>query len=336
MSVDRVIASAPAGAREGQAVSRRGRRAVVGLLLAAVAASAIYLTIDLTGNIAWLLERRATTLATMVLVSVAVGVATVVFHTVTANQILTPSIMGFDSLYVLIQTVAVTTLGVTGVHAVDPLVEFLVEATLMVALSLALYTWLLVDLRRSLHLLVLVGVVIGGLFRSISELLQRVMDPTAFAVLQDRFFADFTGRDQGLLLISAVVVAVTGGVLWQQRAALDVVSLGREVSTSLGVDHRRAVLWSLAAIALLVSTATALVGPTSFFGLLVAHLAYRMVGSTKHVHTLPAAALASIVCLVGGQLLFERVLGFEGSLSMVVEFLGGILFIALLLRRSRA
>ena len=162
------------------------------------------------------------------------------------------------------------------------------------------------------------------------------MDPTAFAVLQDRFFADFTGRDQGLLLIGAIIVAGTGWLLWRGRGTLDVVSLGREVSTSLCVEHRRAVLLSLTAVALLVATATALVGPTSFFGLLVAHLAYRLVGSTKHEHTLPAAALASVVCLVGGQLLFERVLGFEGSLSMVVEFLGGILFIALLLGRSRA
>ncbi|WP_245634294.1 iron chelate uptake ABC transporter family permease subunit [Janibacter corallicola] len=334
MSVDHVGTTRPVA--KGGADPLRPRRALLGLLAAALVSVGIYLTIDLSGNIAWLLERRATTLATMVLVSVAVGAATVVFHTVTANQILTPSIMGFDALYVLIQTVAVTTLGVSGIHGVPTVVEFGVETVIMVGLSLLLYTWLLLDLRRSLHLLVLVGVVIGGLFRSISELLQRVMDPTAFAVLQDRFFADFTGRDQGLLLIGAIIVAGTGLLLWRGRGALDVVSLGREVSTSLGVEHRRVVLLSLTAVALLVATATALVGPTSFFGLLVAHLAYRLVGSTKHEHTLPAAALASVVCLVGGQLLFERVLGFEGSLSMVVEFLGGILFIALLLGRSRA
>lgn len=334
MSVDHVSTTRPVA--KGGADPLRPRRALLGLLVAALVSVGIYLSIDLSGNIAWLLERRATTLATMVLVSVAVGAATVIFHTVTANQILTPSIMGFDALYVLIQTVAVTTLGVTGVHGLPTFVEFGVETVIMVGLSLLLYKWLLLDLRRSLHLLVLVGVVIGGLFRSLSELLQRVMDPTAFAVLQDRFFADFTGRDQGLLLIGAIIVAGTGLLLWRGRGTLDVVSLGREVSTSLGVEHRRVVLLSLTAVALLVATATALVGPTSFFGLLVAHLAYRLVGSTKHEHTLPAAALAAVVCLVGGQLLFERVLGFEGSLSMVVEFLGGILFIALLLGRSRA
>ena len=215
------------------------------------ASATIYLTVDLTGNIAWLLGRRSVTVATMVVVSAAVAVGTVVFHTVTANQILTPSIMGFDALYILIQTVAVSTLGVTGLHGIDPLVEFLIESALMVVLSLALYKWLLIDLRRSLHLLVLVGVVIGGLFRSIATLLQRVMDPTAFAVLSDRFFADFTGTDEGLLLLGGVTVLVTSLLLWRARSTLDVVSLGREVSVGLGVDHRRATLWTLAALSLI-------------------------------------------------------------------------------------
>ena len=140
MSVDHVSTTRPVA--KGGANPLRPRRALLGLLAAALVSVAIYLTIDLSGNIGWLLERRATTLATMVLVSVAVGAATVVFHTVTANQILTPSIMGFDALYVLIQTIAVTTLGVSGIHGVPKVVEFGVETVIMVGLSLLLYTWL--------------------------------------------------------------------------------------------------------------------------------------------------------------------------------------------------
>lgn len=303
------------------------------LVTVAVAVCAVYLTLDLTGNIAWVLERRATTIATMLLVSAAVAIATIVFHTVTTNQILTPSIMGFDALYILIQTVGVHSLGPSGILQVNPLVRFLIEGLLMVGLSLALYRWLLIDLRRSLHLLILVGVVIGGLFRSIATLLQRLMDPTAFIVLQDRFFADFTGAPTNLLGVSAVIVAAVTLALWWHRRTLDVVALGREVAVNLGVDHRRAMLWCLAAVAVLVSVATALVGPTSFLGLLVAHIAYQVLRTSRHAWTIPAAFAASVIALVGGQLVFERLLGFEGSLSMIVEFLGGILFIALLLRR---
>lgn len=325
--------------RQRSHIARRSHRPGLrlGLLtLLAAAACAAYLTIGVRGNWVFILERRALTLATMVVVGVAIAVSTVVFHTVATNQILTPSIMGFDALYLLIQTVGVMSLGVAGSVAVDPLLSFGVEVTLMVVMSVALYRWLLVGLRRSLHLLVLIGIVIGGLFRSVSAFLQRIMDPTAFAVLQDRFFADFSGADPRLLLVGGLVVAGLTALVWRRRATLDVLALGRESATSLGVDHRRHLVGVLVVVALLVSVSTALVGPTSFFGLLVAHLAYQLLSTHRHAWTLPGAALAAVVCLVGGQVVFERVLGFEGSLSMVVEALGGIVFIVLLLRRSRA
>ena len=88
-------------------------------------------------------------------------------------------------------------------------------------------------------------------------------------------------------------------------------------------------------IAVLVSVSTALVGPVTFFGLLVSNLAYRLVGDTRHALMLPAAALIAIICLVGGQFLLERLFGFNTSLSIVIEFIGGITFIALLMRNAR-
>ena len=295
----------------------------------------VYLSVGVSGNWAYILERRSTTVLTMIVVGIAIALSTVVFHTISANQILTPSIMGFDSLYLLIQTVAVAALGVRGLVGLNPLLEFAGQLVVMLVCSLLLYWWLL-GRPRGLHLLVLVGVVIGGLFRSVSSFIQRLLDPTQFIVLQDRFFADFNSAPIHLVLLCAGMVVVVGALLWRSRAALDVTGLGRDVAIGLGVDHRRMTLLVLVAVAVLVSASTALVGPTSFFGLLVAHLAYQLLGTNRHAFTLPGAAAGAIICLVGGQLLFERVLGFEGSLSMVVEFCGGIVFIALLLRKARS
>jgi len=39
-----------------------------------------------------------------------------------------------------------------------------------------------------------------------------------------------------------------------------------------------------------------------------------------------------VLCLVGGQVVLERVLGLESSIGVVIEFLGGIAFLVLLLR----
>lgn len=317
--------------------SRNRRREVLllGLLIAfTLGCAALFLTIGVSGGWSYVLPRRLTTLATMGLVAVAIAVSTVLFHTVTANHILTPSIMGFDSLYLLIQTGALFFLGISTVAGIDPILKFGLESLLMIALSLALYRWLLLDTRRSLHLLVLVGVIIGTLLRSISSLLQRVMAPETLIVAQDAFFADFTGTDQRLLLICGVVVAACIAAVWRIRRTLDVVALGRELAVGLGVDHRRMTVRILVLVAVLVSVATALVGPTTFFGLLVAHLAYQLMPTQRHAVTIPAASLCALVTLIGGQVVFENILGFEGSLSMVVEFLGGIVFIILLCRRS--
>lgn len=110
--------------------------------------------------------------------------------------------------------------------------------------------------------------------------------------------------------------------------------LGREPAISIGVEYQREVMIVLAMTSILVSVSTALVGPITFFGLLVAHMAYQTIGSAAHRFTVPAACLYSIIFLLGGQLILERVFSFNSSLSVMIEFAGGLLFIFLLLKGS--
>lgn len=306
-----------------------GRRLVL-LAALALAVTVFYFTYRLPLHSSYIVERRLTAIATMALVAVAIGIATVLFHTVSANLILTPSIMGLDALYLALQTVSVVVLGIAG--RPNPVVEFVVVLVVMTGCAVALFDVLLVRLGKSLHLMVLVGVLLGGLLRGVSSFLQRMLDPQAFQVLTDRFFADFHGAPLPLVSVSAVIVTGCSVLVWRRRRELDVMALGPELAIGLGIDHRRASLRALVLVALLVGTATALVGPTMFFGLLVAHAAYRLMGTHRHAITLPATALVGATTLLGGQLVFERLLGFEGSLSMVVEFVGGVFFLALVLR----
>ena len=67
-----------------------------------------------------------------------------------------------------------------------------------------------------------------------------------------------------------------------------------------------------------------------FFGLLAANLAYSLVGH-RHRHSIPAVIAVGVIALVGGQLVLDRVLGFGTELPVVIEFLGGVLFIILVL-----
>jgi iron complex transport system permease protein len=310
-------------------------RLVTGILLAVtVAVVYFFLFFDLTGNVGYILPRRAIKVAAMLLVAVAVGVSTLLFQTVTANRILTPSIMGFDSLYILVQTVLAFTLGAAAVVAAPPTLQFGVEVLLMVAFSALLYRWMFTGATRSLHLLLLVGVILGSLFRGLSSLLQRLMEPSEFIILQDLFFASFNNVDPALLGVSTVIVAAVCAAVWRARHTLDVLALGRDVAINVGVDHRKVVMRALLGCSLLVAVSTALVGPVTFFGLLVVSLGYQLCRGFSHAWLLPIVVLIGAVALVGGQLVLEQVFGFSTALSVVIEFTGGILFLYLLLKGS--
>ncbi len=305
---------------------------LIGLTFLALAAIVAFMTLGANGRWDFVLPFRGAKLAGMVLVAYAVAVSTVLFQTVTNNRILTPSIMGFDALYGLIQTVLIFRLGSSRVQMADPRALFLGEVAAMVVFSALLYRWLFAGERRSLHLLLLAGVITGVFFRSISGFLQRVIDPNEFSILQDRLFASFNVTQADLLGVSAVLIGLASLAGWRILHRLDVLALGRDPAINLGIDHRITVSIILVIVAILVSVSTALVGPVTFFGLLVASLAWQIMPSHRHIHVLPAAILIAIVCVVGGQVVLERVLAFDAALSVVIEFVGGLIFLGLLLK----
>jgi iron complex transport system permease protein len=316
------------------AAPRLGRPALVliGLLLLALVSVALFMTLGAKGNWSFVLGFRGKKLLSLVLVAWSVAVSTVLFQTVTNNRILTPSIMGFDALYVLIKTSVVFFLGVGALTAIDPQVQFAVEVAAMVGFSGLLFRWLFLGQERSLHLLVLVGIVFGILFRSLSQLMQRMLDPGAFNVLQDTLFASFATTDATLLAVAFAIVAIATIVGLRLMHVYDVLSLGRAPAINLGVDYKRTVALILVLVAVLVSVSTALVGPVTFFGLLVTTLAHVLCGTSRHRSILPAAVLLAIIALVGGQTLLERVFAFDTALSIIIEFLGGLVFIILIVR----
>ena len=310
-------------------------RRLLGLGLAVLAVSAAFLAIGLKGNIAFVLELRLLKLAALVQVGVAIAVSTVIFQTVTGNRILTPSIMGLDALYLFGQMLLVFLLGGVGYVTLQPQVKFALEVALLMGLACGL---LLPMLRRRLDmgLMLLAGVVFGVLFRSLQSLLARLIDPNAFAVAQSASVANFNAVRTDLLVLAAIVTVVAVVLAWRARHVLDIVALGADAATGLGVHWAGTVTGLLLLVSALVAVSTALVGPVALFGLLVAALAERIVGSRRHGVLLPAAAFTGIVVLVGGQTLFQHALGNAAALGVVIDFVGGLVFLLLLLLGSRA
>ena len=313
------------------------RHPAPGLVLAVltvltVAAGICFMTLGAKGSWSFILSFRGAKLAALALVAYAIAVSTVLFQTITNNRILTPSIMGFDALYALLQTVLVFFLGAATVSIIEPRLMFLIEVATMVCFSLFLYRFLFSGAVRSLHLLMLVGIIFGVLFRSLAGFLQRIINPTDFVVLQDRLFASFNSIDNTLLGVSALLIGLVTLAAWRIFHTFDVMALGRETAISLGVDHQRITMIILVLVTVLISVSTALVGPVTFFGLLVANLAYVVMPTAKHRYVLPAAVFIALLCLVGGQTILERLFAFDTALSIVIEFAGSLFFIFFVLR----
>ena len=309
------------------------RNTVLILLGIALFCVIFFMTFNLKGNISYILTHRTWIVLTMILVAFSAATSTLLFQTVTNNQILTPSIMGFESLFVLIQTVVIFFIDAQGIPYIGIVGKFIFESSLLILFSLFLYRGLFTKLKQNLHLVLLIGIILGTLFRSFSNLLQRLMTPTEFAVLQSRIFATFTRAEPVLIVFSLIIASIIGLFLWRMRFRFDVLALGRDNAINLGVDYQKSVTIILLLVSVLVSISTALVGPFTFLGLLIANLAYSISGSSQHRFLLPTAFLLGVIFLVGGQMFLERVLNMVGALSIVIEFIGGSLFIFLLLKK---
>lgn len=283
-----------------------------------------------------ILVLRGQKLLALICVGAATGAATVLFQTIAMNRLLTPGIVGFDALFVLMQTLLVAALGGVGLAQIPGTIRFGLEAVVLVGAASALFGILLRRDAGDITRMILTGVVLGVLLRGLASMVQRLLDPSEFAVVQQAMFASF-GRVPPDQLTAAILCL--GGALFvalRMAPALDVAGLGRGTARGLGLDHDRLVRVTLMLIAVLVAVSTALVGPISFLGLLAASLARQITDTHRHAVLIPAAALIGALILVAGQFIFERLLGQQSALAVVVEFLGGLLFLALVLRKVRA
>ncbi|MFJ4039358.1 iron chelate uptake ABC transporter family permease subunit [Microbacterium sp. NPDC090007] len=309
------------------------------LVIIVVVAAAGVLTWDVPGDPGtrgfWIaVNLRVVSVATIALVACCQAVATVLFHTATANRILTPSIMGFDALYVVMQTALVFFFGSAALSATDGLLKVAVQSVLMVGFATLLYGWLFAGRRGNLHIMLLVGVVLGVGLGSLSTVMQRLLTPSDFDILSARLFGNLSNSDPDYLPWGALVVVGVLALVWRGRRRLDVLALGRETSLSLGLAYRREVIGVLVLVAVLVSVSTTMVGPMTFFGFIVATLAYQLAGSSQHRVVLPFAVLLGMATLLAGYFVLRHIFYAAGMLSIIIEFVGGLFFLVYLLRKG--
>lgn len=280
------------------------------------------------------LKIRMPKLIAMIIVSFAIGSSSIVFQSIINNTIVTPCLLGMNALYTLIHTFLVFIFGLGSVLVTNQNLAFLVDTVLMGAIATFLYSYLFKKTNNNVLYVLLIGTVLTSLFGSIQTTLTRAMDPNDYQTLLVTLVASFSHVNSKIIIASVVLLALIIAVSLRDLKMLDVITLGKNQAINLGVDYDKTIRHLLLGVTLCIAVATALVGPLSFMGLIVANLARQLFKTYKHTVLVAGSTLFGIIVLVGGQLIVERVFVYDVPISVFISVAGGIYFLYLLLRQK--
>ncbi|MGN7411057.1 iron chelate uptake ABC transporter family permease subunit [Paenibacillus sp. SAF-068] len=278
--------------------------------------------------------RRVVAVVSMLIAAICQSLSTVAFQSITNNKIITPSLLGFDAIYSTIHTSTIFFLGATVFVNFSGVDSFLYQIAAMVIMCLILYGWLLSGKYGNLQLLLLVGIIIGTGLRSVSSFMRRLLAPSEFDILQARMFASVNNADSAYFPIAIPIVIIAAILLLANAKRLNVLSLGKDVSTSLGTKHQSGVIYTLVLVSILMAISTALVGPLTFYGFLVAILSYQAAQTYDHRYVFPMALAIGFVILTGAYFIMNHVFNAQGVVSIIIELVGGLTFLIVILRKG--
>ncbi len=298
-----------------------------------------YLLVDINlGNprlVQFAMKLRIPRLMVMLITAAAIGGASMVFQSIINNTIVTPCLLGMNSLYTLIHTAVVFFLGSGSFIAVNANLSFAMDVVLMGITATVIYSWIFKKTSYNVLYVLLVGTVLTSLFGSIQTTLTRVMDPNEYDALLTSLVASFSNVNSEIIVFSLILLGGIVFVLRRDLALLDVLTLGKEQAVNLGVDYDRCVRRLLLGVTLCIAVATAMVGPISFLGLIIANLSRQLLKTFRHSQLMLGAALFGMIVLVGGQLITEHVYRYAVPVSVFITVGGGLYFLYLLLTRKK-
>ncbi|PIF10256.1 iron chelate uptake ABC transporter family permease subunit [Janthinobacterium sp. 13] len=302
------------------------------LWLAVLALALAFLFIGANLDVDYVIPKRMSRLAAIVIGGVCVAVSSIVFQTIAGNRILTPAVMGYEAVYLLLQSLLILAMGMHSVVLLGQNGNFVVSIALMLAYSWAIHYWLFRDGKNNVYFLLLLGFVLTMVIGTFTQFIQLRISPGEFAILQGFSQASFNKAQPVQLLYSAVLAGAACVAVLKTLPALDVLALGREQAISLGIDYRRLVQLQLALIAVLVAVSTSLLGPTAFMGIFVANTTYALARTARHRVTLPLGCAIAIAIFLAAQLLVEHVFNYRTTVGILVNLVCGAYFLALMVR----
>ena len=310
---------------------------ILALLVIATITAFMLIGIDFSKPklVAFAFKLRAPKLVAMLVAAFAIGAASIVFQSIINNRIVTPCLLGMNALYTLIHTLIFFALGSGSIFAANDTVAYIIDLIIMAVVATFIYGYLFKKTNYNVLYVLLIGTVLSSLFGSIQSSMIFVMDPNEYDILLETLVASFSNIKTEIISFSVVLLTVVAFFLRKDLQLLDVITLGKEQAINLGVDYDRVVRRLLIGVTLCIAVATAMIGPISFLGLIIANLARQLLKTYRHSHLIIGSGLIGMLALVGSQCLVERVFDYSVPVSVFITIGGGIYFLWLLLWGKR-
>lgn len=307
------------------------------LIAITVVIAGLYLIIGIDFEIfQYQFTSRLRKLILMILVGGAIAASVVIFQAITTNRLFTPSIMGLDAVYMFVKVLIVFVFGVQSVFVTNLYISFLISLIVMIGFSLLLFQGIFRIGNVSVYLILLVGIILGTFFRSITGFLELIINPEDFLAVQSAMFANFDASNTKLVTLCGVILIILIMITVYAIPYLDVLLLGRDQAINLGISYQTLTRILLILVAILVSISTALVGPITFLGLLTVNLAHELMKTYQHKYILPATICISWISLFLAQAIVENFFEATTQVSIIIDLVGGSYFIYLLIKRRHA
>ncbi|EOV1279208.1 TPA: Fe(3+)-siderophore ABC transporter permease [Klebsiella pneumoniae subsp. pneumoniae] len=263
------------------------------------------------------------------LAGVALGLAGALMQTLTRNPLADPGLLGVNSGASFAIVLDAALFGIT-----SPQEQLLLAfcgalcASLLVAFTGSQGGGQLSPVR-----LTLAGVALAAVLEGLSNGI-ALLNPDVYDQLRFWQAGSLDIRTLQTLKIVLLPVVVAGIAALLLSRALNSLSLGNDTATALGSRVARTQLIGLLVITVLCGSATAVVGPIAFIGLMMPHMARWLVGA-DHRWSLPVTLLATPALLLFADVIGRLLVPGELRVSVVSAFLGAPVLIWLVRRQPR-
>ncbi|MFJ4783897.1 FecCD family ABC transporter permease [Streptomyces sp. NPDC088794] len=288
----------------------------------------------LVDNVIWSVRIPRTLLA--LTTGAALGMSGALMQALTRNPLADPGILGVSAGASFAIVVSVAVFGVTSLYGY---VWFAFGG----ALAASVVVYLLGQLGRSGATpvkLALAGVAVTSLLSSFTSAVV-LTDPDALNRYRFWSAGSLADLDAGDLQRILPFLAVGAVLALACAPALNSLALGDDVAASLGRRLGLVRLQGVTAVVLLTGASVAVIGPVVFLGLVVPHIArvlaqYAGIGPDQRWLLPMSAALAPVLLLTADIIGRMAARPTEIQAGVLVAFVGGPFFIALVRRRKLA